>query len=90
VFIGNGQKCTSSPKGSVFWILSHRSLPAKHPLLRILPPFPMTDACRPAIWAAAQKDRRALPEPFDPSTGSGLKTGSASWPALHGQRSPIR
>lgn len=45
-------------------------------------PFPLTDACWPAPMADALISRRALCEPFNPSTSSGLRTDSASWSAL--------
>ena len=44
--------------------------------------FPRSDACCPALLMDALLLRRALFEPFDPSTSSGLRTSSASWLAL--------
>jgi len=50
-----------------------------HNAQRIEASLPESDACRPALLMDAPMVRRALFEPFDPSTSSGLRTSSASW-----------
>ena len=48
-----------------------------------MPALLRTDACCPVLGADALIILRALFESFDPSTSPGLRTGSASWTALH-------